>query len=99
MRESKIETYFNKRIAELGWLSVKIKFLGRRNCPDRLVLAPPFSYFLAELKRTGKKPTRAQARAHRSLEQFGARVFAPNSIEAVDATIVQMLKTLALRKL
>lgn len=87
MRESKIEKYFNKRISELGGLSLKIKFLGRRSCPDRIILFWPFIYFFAEFKAEGKKPTPAQDRAHEKLNKYGAWVFIPNSIEAVDAAI------------
>lgn len=87
MRESKIERYLNKRVASLGGISIKIKFHGRRNCPDRLVLFPPHVYFTVETKAPGKKPSKAQDREHKKLNKFGATVFAPNTLEGVDAVI------------
>lgn len=90
MRESKHERYLNQRINALGGLSVKIKFLGRRNSPDRLILFPPHVYFTAEMKATGKKPSKAQAREHKRLGKFGTHVFIPNSIAAVDEAITEI---------
>lgn len=87
MRESKIEKYLNKRVADLGGVSIKIKFHARRNCPDRLVLFPPHVYFTVETKAPGKSPTKAQVREHIKLGKYGATVLSPNTLEGVDAAI------------
>lgn len=40
MRESKIETYLVERVKELGGEVRKVRFIGRRGAPDRLVMLP-----------------------------------------------------------
>lgn len=37
MRESVVEAHLVKRVEETGGLVRKIKYIGRRSCPDRLV--------------------------------------------------------------
>jgi hypothetical protein len=41
VRESAIEKYLVKRVKELGGECRKVKWVGRSNAPDRLVLLPP----------------------------------------------------------
>lgn len=90
MRESKHERYLHRCVAALGGITIKVKYPGRRHAPDRLILFPPHVYFMAEMKATGKKPSRAQQREHKRLEKYGAHVFIPNSILAVDKAIEWM---------
>lgn len=40
MREEKIEAYLVRRVKELGGEVRKVKWLGRKGAPDRLVLLP-----------------------------------------------------------
>jgi len=40
MRESQIEQYLVKRVNELGGEVRKVKWIGRRGAPDRLVMLP-----------------------------------------------------------
>ncbi|MER1940618.1 VRR-NUC domain-containing protein [Castellaniella sp. FW104-16D08] len=42
MRESDIEKYLVKRVNELGGEVRKVKWIGRRGAPDRLVMLPPY---------------------------------------------------------
>ena len=41
MRESDIEEYLVKRVKELGGEIRKVKWIGRRGAPDRVVMLPP----------------------------------------------------------
>lgn len=41
MRESDIEDYLVKRVKELGGEVRKVRWIGRRGAPDRLVMLPP----------------------------------------------------------
>ena len=40
MRESKIEKHLAKRVEELGGECRKLRWIGRRGAPDRLVMLP-----------------------------------------------------------
>jgi hypothetical protein len=71
IRERDVERYLVKRVRALGGAVRKVRWIGRRNAPDRLVLAPDLSPFLLELKAPGKKPTPAQAREIALLNQLG----------------------------
>lgn len=44
MRESALEKYLDKRVKEVGGVTRKIAYIGRRGCPDRLVLLPRLQY-------------------------------------------------------
>lgn len=37
MKEKEIEAYLVKRVEELGGLTRKVRWIGRRGCPDRVV--------------------------------------------------------------
>lgn len=50
-RERVVEAYFNKKVKDLGGISVKI-LPATAGVPDRLVLLPGGRLFLVELKRT-----------------------------------------------
>jgi len=41
MKEHNIEDHLVKRVRELGGEVRKVKWIGRRNAPDRLVMVPP----------------------------------------------------------
>ena len=90
MRESEIEKYLVKRVKELGGEVRKVKWIGRRGAPDRLVMLP--NYWLhrvlwVELKATGKVPEPHQYREHKRLAAMGQRVVVIDSIEGVDALL------------
>lgn len=44
MRESEIEDYLVKRVIALGGEVRKVKWIGRRGAPDRLVMLPWMDY-------------------------------------------------------
>lgn len=41
MKESDIEDYLVRRVKELGGEVRKVKWIGRRSAPDRVVMLPP----------------------------------------------------------
>ena len=81
MRESKIESFFVKLIEDMGGEAEKFKSPARRNVPDRLVTLPCEIISFAEIKRTGKGATEAQARDHERRRRRGFRVDVINSLE------------------
>lgn len=48
MRESDIENYLVKRVKALGGEVRKVKWIGRRGAPDRLVMLPGFRLNVAD---------------------------------------------------
>lgn len=98
MRESEIEKYLCRMVKAMGGEVRKVKWIGRRGAPDRLVLLPeldsygpagliPAVQVWVELKAPGKKATPAQVREHERLRKFGQRVVVVDSIEAVHAVL------------
>lgn len=86
MRESSVERYLKTRVKEEGGDVRKVKWIGRRNAPDRLVLFNWFAAFV-ELKAPGKKPTVPQLREHRSLRYAGLSVYVIDGFKGVDHLI------------
>lgn len=91
MRESEVEKYLVKVVKSLGGECRKVKWIGRRSAPDRVVMLPfkGTSVFVGdtiwiELKCPGKGPTAAQRREHARMRKFGQQVFVLNSIGAID---------------
>jgi len=84
MRESTIETHLCNRVVALGGEIRKVKWIGRRGAPDRLVMLPHAKPTLVELKRPGKPPEDHQLREHTRLRRYGFEVVVIDSIESVD---------------
>lgn len=98
MRESTVEQYLTQRVKESGGAVRKVKWIGHRGAPDRLVMLPevksrgpagtiPSERFLVELKAPGKPLKSHQAREHKRLRDFGWRVEVVDSFERVDEVI------------
>lgn len=95
MRERDIEQHLVKRVKELGGEVRKVKWIGRRGAPDRLVMLPerwanagvaldPRSCVWVELKATGIPPETHQLREHERMRRMGQRVVVIDSIEGVE---------------
>lgn len=85
MRESTIEEHLVHRTQMNGGDVRKVKWIGRRSAPDRLVLLPQQRlHFLVELKATGKHATLAQKREHNRLRAAGMTVHVWNSKAEID---------------
>jgi hypothetical protein len=87
MREREIEAHLVKRVKEMGGECRKLRWVGRRGAPDRLVMLPWFELntIWVELKAPGKKTKPHQAREHQRMQAMGQRVEVIDSIEGVDA--------------
>lgn len=93
MRERDIEQYLVQRVQELGGEVRKVRWVGRRGAPDRLVMLPRTHGDLCrgavptiwvELKAPGKNPEPHQLREHERMRRMGQRVEVADSIEAVE---------------
>lgn len=59
MLESSMEEWVCGEAEKAGWLQRKLKWIGRRNAPDRLFIKDGRVVFI-EFKRTGEKPRSTQ---------------------------------------
>lgn len=97
MRERDIEAHLVKRVKELGGEVRKVKWIGRRGAPDRLVMLPYSTEWAkrgwvhrggavvwVELKAPGLKAEPHQAREHERMRKMGQTVLVIDSIDAVD---------------
>lgn len=100
-REAEIETYLVKQVKALGGEVRKVKWIGRRGAPDRIVMLPcreiewygpdypvdPDRTIWIELKRPGEKVKPHQAREHDRMRKMGQRVEVVDSFERVDEAL------------
>lgn len=94
MRESDIEDYLEARAKAFGAEVRKVKWIGRRNAPDRVILSPrPITVTLwerstntlwVELKATGVTPRITQLREHERMRAAGQVVLVIDSKLAID---------------
>jgi hypothetical protein len=90
MRESVIEKYLVDCAKSMGGEVRKVKWVGRKGAPDRLVMLPahkesrtePTTIWI-ELKATGKKPEAHQLREHVRMRKLGQRVEVVDSLDRV----------------
>jgi hypothetical protein len=85
MRERAIEAYLVRRVKELGGEVRKVKWIGRRGAPDRLVMLPGGVLHWIELKRPGGTAEAHQAREHARMLRKGQRVRVLDTMEKIDA--------------
>ena len=96
-RESEIENYLVERVKALGGEVRKLKWIGRRGAPDRIVMLPggsnlfgeslPGIALWVELKAPGEKAKPHQAREHERMRKMGQRVVIVDSFEGVDEVL------------
>lgn len=89
--EQVIEDYLVKRVKGHGGEVRKLKWIGRRSAPDRVVFLN--GVYFVELKRPGKVAELAQAREHKRLKRHGARVCTLNTKEQVDEFIATITRS------
>lgn len=91
MRERDIERYLVEQVKALGGEVRKVKWIGRRGAPDRVVMLPwgrrDASTVWVELKAPGKVPDIIQFREHRRMRRNGQIVVVIDSLEGVDALL------------
>lgn len=76
-----------KKVWVIKLLSTFIKGL-----PDRMILCRGGYVGFAEIKTTGKKPTKIQLLIHNKLESLGFKVFVIDDLESRDAAISFFLR-------
>jgi hypothetical protein len=85
MRERDIERYLVRRVKDAGGEVRKVKWIGRRYAPDRLVMLPGkggstnIGYTLprtvwVEVKGDGGRASKGQAREHARMMRYGMEV-------------------------
>lgn len=94
MRESQIERYLCEQVKQMGGEVRKAIWMGRRGCPDRLVMLPVHAVrfgrwascrtIFVELKRKNVEPESWQLREHKRMRAMGQTVVVIDSIEGVD---------------
>lgn len=82
--EKSIERYLNKRVRELGGISLKHSDPGNAGFPDRVILLPGGVTAWVELKSKGEKPGRLQSLRFAAMERIGHPVHVCDSKESVD---------------
>lgn len=96
MREQDIEQYLVRRVKDIGGEVRKVKWIGRRGAPDRVVMLPlPISaaddpvgnLIWVELKAPGEVPEPHQCREHERMRAMGQRVEVVDSMERVDEVL------------
>ena len=86
LRESDIEDYLVRRVKAMGGEVRKVRWIGRRGAPDRLVMMPTATIWV-ELKAPGKAPEAHQLREHERMRSLGQRVEIIDSLQSVEALL------------
>ena len=86
VRERDVEGYLVKRVEALGGEVRKLKWIGRRGAPDRLVMLPGRSFFV-ETKKPGEDAEKHQHKEHKVMRAAGLRVVIIDSIDSVDEVL------------
>ena len=87
MIERDIEDHLVERAKAHGGEVRKVKWIGRRGAPDRVVMLPGSRLYWVELKRPGQKAAPHQAREHERMRGMGQLVVVIDSFEAIEALL------------
>lgn len=88
--EKTLERKFKEKIEALGGFCTKNSAMGFTGMPDRNIYLPYKTYFLAEIKTTGKKPKKRQPFIIADLRRLGFTVFIIDSTETLNDAIAEM---------
>ncbi len=86
MRESPIESYLVKQAKANGGEVRKVRWIGRRGAPDRVLMFPRVLVWV-ELKATGEPLEPHQEREHARMKRMGQNVVKVDSFEEVDMVV------------
>lgn len=86
-RESQVEAYFVEQWTKLGGITRKIKYIGRRDAPDRFAAVIGWNG-LVEVKAPGEKPRASQKAEFTLLEFHGTNVVVLSSYDEVNKFIL-----------
>lgn len=85
MLERGVEEYFKRHVEACGGKCFKLRFLGYRGAPDRIVFIPWGRIYLVELKRPkGGVVSGLQSWIHRQLASVGCQVVLLSSKWEID---------------
>lgn len=87
LREAQIEGRLVQRVKALGGLVRKVRWIGRRGAPDRLVMLPGRPALWVELKAPGVEPEPHQVREHQRMRKVGQRVEIVDSYDRVEEVL------------
>lgn len=74
MNEKLIEKKLRENVKKLGGMAIKFFVLSFTGFPDRIVLMPGARVWFAEIKSTGKHPSKRQLIVFAMLEKLGFSV-------------------------
>ena len=93
--EKTLERKLVKEIQRLGGWSIKVLSVHVSGLPDRICLLPGGFVFFAEIKTTGRKPTKIQLYVHKRIRDLGFQVEVVDSL----ADIKKLARIIATKKL
>ena len=85
--EKTLEAKLRKAVESRGGMALKLLSQLHRGLPDRLILMPCGLTYFAEIKTTGKKPTKLQLRCHRQLRELTFPVFIIDSTASLEEAL------------
>lgn len=91
--EKDLERTFSERLnrTKKVWV-IKLLSTFVKGLPDRMILCQGGCVGFAEIKTTGKKPTKIQTYIHEKLRALGFKVFVIDDLESRDAAISFFLR-------
>lgn len=92
MRESKVEGHLVKRVEAMSGEVRKVKWIGRRGAPDRVVMLPDVLFWVETKAPTGALKVH-QAREHERMRAMGQVVHVAYTIEEVDSLMDQYARS------
>lgn len=85
--EKTLEARLRKEVEKRGGMALKLSAQLHRGLPDRLILLPGGRMYFAEIKTTGKKPTKLQIHCHEMLRALGFEVFVIDSTASLEEAL------------
>lgn len=96
--EAKLEKYCGDRVKELGGEFLKVRWIGRRGCPDRLLWVPGIiGKVWVEFKAPKGRLSPQQLREHKRLRRMGECILVWRSREQVDGWLMTPFERLTWR--
>lgn len=83
IRERDIEKAFTAKVKAAGGEIRKVKWIGRKGAPDRVVMLNGTVWWI-EFKAPGERPSAQQASEHRRMKKMGMRVVVIDRFAEVD---------------
>lgn len=88
--EKLLERKLTKAIQYAGGMSIKLSAQYFTGLPDRMILLPEGIIFFAEIKTTGKKPTKLQSIVHDKIRALGFKVLIVDCSEDIDLIVTNI---------